>query len=310
MAPVVALASHPCAQTRGDHWARYPGGELLQTREHRVAVDDERQALDDSGVGVLFHRRRQPHDRFAGHHTVGVEHDHMRVAPAPMADEIGDVAGFAAHILAAAPVIETRRRQPRAHGEKGALFRDPDIGIGGVGEEEEVERMGLAGALDVLEDGLHGPEHPRGRFVIDRHHDRRRLAQTGRRLKAPSMRDEPHEADDAGNEPKRQPRKRDDEQNQHRPFERRDRADRNDPEHLMGAIGGERERAAEHGETGQNRPPGAARRDQRAALAGGEPHERLRRHGEGREARHRAAEGRVRAGRPRVPLGKRQAVHR
>ena len=177
MAPVIALMSHPCAQARGDDRAGDPGGELLEAREHRVAVDDERQALDDAGVGVRLHRRRQAHDRVARHHAIGVEHDHMRVMAAPMGDEIGDVAGLAAQVLAPSPVIEARLRQPRAHRQKRALLGDPDVGVGGVGDEEEVERMGLAGAFDVLEDGLHGAEHARGRLVVDRHHDRRSLAQ-------------------------------------------------------------------------------------------------------------------------------------
>ena len=102
MAPVIAVMSHPGAQARGDDRAGDPGGELLQAREHRVAVDDQRQALDDAGVGVRLHRRRQTDDRFARHQAVGVEHDHVRVMAAPMGDEIGDVAGLAAHSSCAA----------------------------------------------------------------------------------------------------------------------------------------------------------------------------------------------------------------
>ena len=159
-----------------------PGGELLEAREHRVAVDDQRQALDDAGVGIRLHGRREAHDRVPRHQAVGVEHDHMRVAAAPMGDEISDVASLAAPILAPPPVIDARLRQPRAHRQKGALLRDPDVGIGRVGDEKEVERVGLTGALDILEDGLHGAEDARGRLVVDRHHDRRSLAQARRRL--------------------------------------------------------------------------------------------------------------------------------
>src|ERR1700722_11060778 len=90
MAPVVALMSHPAAQARGDDRAGDPGRELLQAREHRVAVDDERQTLDDSGVWVRLHRRRQAYDRFPGHQTIGVKYDHVRVMAAPMGDEICD----------------------------------------------------------------------------------------------------------------------------------------------------------------------------------------------------------------------------
>ena len=40
-------------------------GKLLQASEHRVAVDDERQALDDAGVRVPFHGRGEPNDRLS-----------------------------------------------------------------------------------------------------------------------------------------------------------------------------------------------------------------------------------------------------
>ena len=64
--------------------------------------------------------------------------------------------------------------------DESALFGDPDIGVGGVGQQEEVERVRLARAFDVLENRLHGAEHARGRLVVDRHHDRRSLAQARR----------------------------------------------------------------------------------------------------------------------------------
>ena len=147
MAPVIAVVSHPRAQARGDDRAGDPGGELLQAREHRVAVDDQRRALDDAGVGVGLHRRGEADDRFPRHQAVGVEHDHMRVVAAPMGDEIGDVAGLAAHVPSPPAVVEARLRQPRAHRQERALLRDPDIGVGGVGDEEEVERMRLARRL-------------------------------------------------------------------------------------------------------------------------------------------------------------------
>jgi len=200
MAPVIALMSHPGAQASGDDWAGDPGGELLEAREHRVAVDDERQALDDAGVGVRLHRRRQAHDRFPRHQAIGVKHDHVRVMAAPMGDEIGDVAGLAAPVLAPSPIIEAGLRQSRAHRQKRALLGDPDVGVSGVGDEEKVERMRLAGAFDVLEDGLHGAEHARRRLVVDRHHDRRSLTQGWRGFGGPAMSEEPDKADNARGE--------------------------------------------------------------------------------------------------------------
>ena len=267
MAPVVAVASHPRVRARADDGAGDPGGELLQAREQRVAVDDERQALDDARVGIGLHRRSQAHDRFARHQAVGVEDDHMRVMAAPMGDEVGDVAGLAAQVLPPPSVIKARMRQARPHGHERALLRDPDIGVGRVGEQEEVERLNLPGAFDVLENRLHRAEHARGRLVVDRHHDRRPLAEPRRRRASAPVSEKPDKAGDAGGQRKRHPGERDDEEDDHRPFERRDRADRNNLEHLLGAIRRQGEGAAENEETGQNRRPGEARRNQCAPIA-------------------------------------------
>ncbi len=124
VAPVVAVAPHPGGQSRGDDRAGDAGGELLQAGEHRVAVDDERQALDDAAVRVRLHRRRETDDRVARHDAVGVEHQHVRVVAAPAGDEVGDVAGLAARVLAAPAIIDARVRQPlRASRRKPAPRR-------------------------------------------------------------------------------------------------------------------------------------------------------------------------------------------
>ena len=246
VAPVVAVAPHPRAQARADHRAGDPGGELLQAREHGVAIDDERLALDDAGVGIRLHRRRQAHDRLSRHQAVGVKDDHLRIVAAPVNDEIGDVARFAGKILAPPPVIEAGLRQARANGDESALLGDPDIGVGGVGQQEEVERVRLAGTFDVLENRLHGAEDARRRLVVDRHHDRRSFAQARRRLASAPMSEEPDKADHGGGKRERHPGKSDNEQHHHRPFKRRDRADRDDLEHLVGAICGQGQGAAEN----------------------------------------------------------------
>ena len=310
VAPVVAVPPHPRAQARADHRARHPGSELLEPREHGVAVDDERLALDDAGVGIRLHRRRESDDRLAGHQTVGVEDDHMRIVAAPVNDEIGDVARFTGQILAPPPVIETGVRQSCAKRDESALLGDPDIGVGGVGQQEEVERVRLARAFDVLENRLHGAEHARGRLVVDRHHDRRSLAQARRRLASAPTSEKPDKADDGRGKRKRHPGKRDDEQHHHGPFKRRDRADSDDPEHLVGAICGQGQGAAENQEPDQNRGAREARRDQPAAIATREPFEGLHRHSEWREARHRGAERRAHVARPGIFGRERQAVHR
>ena len=69
----------------------------------------------------------------------------MRVVAAPVDDEIGDVAGLAARDSCAAVGNRGARAASRARKrDEGALLGDPDIGVGGVGEQEEVERVRLA----------------------------------------------------------------------------------------------------------------------------------------------------------------------
>ncbi len=57
VAPVIALASRPDGDAGGDDRTINAGGELLHAREQRVAIDDERQGLNDPGVGIVLHRR-------------------------------------------------------------------------------------------------------------------------------------------------------------------------------------------------------------------------------------------------------------
>ena len=170
MAPVVAVAPHPGGEARGNDRAGDAGRELLQPGEHRVAVDDQRQALNDAAVRVRLHRRRQADDGLARHQAVGVEHQHVRIVAAPAGDEVGDVAGFAARVLAPPAIVDPRVRQALAHRDERPLLGDPDVGVGGVGEEEVVERGAEAGALDVFDDRLHRAEDARRRLVVDRHH--------------------------------------------------------------------------------------------------------------------------------------------
>ncbi len=61
MAPVIAVAAHPGGQARGQDRARQRARRTAAARANkRVAVDDQRQALDDAGVRVVLHRVREP----------------------------------------------------------------------------------------------------------------------------------------------------------------------------------------------------------------------------------------------------------
>ncbi len=173
VAPVIAVAAHPAGEAHRNDRAIDAGGELLNPREQRVAVDDQRQGLDDPAVGVGLHRGGELHDRRAGHQAVGVEHDHMRIGAAPARNEILDIAGLAARVLLAAPDRRGGRAASKAapNGDEGALLRDPDVRIGRVGEEEPVEMLAKPGRLHVLVDGLQRREDAARRLIVDRHDD-------------------------------------------------------------------------------------------------------------------------------------------
>ncbi len=159
VAPIIAVASHPSGKARGENRAGDAGSELLHPREHRVAVDDQRKALNDAAVRVRLHRRGQPDHGVARHHAVGVEHQHVRISAAPPCDEVGDVAGLAARILAPPAIKDARARQTLAHRHERPLLSDPHVGVSRIGEKKVIERQAEAGAFDVFDDGLHRAKH-------------------------------------------------------------------------------------------------------------------------------------------------------
>ena len=57
VAPVIAVAPAPGGEAGRDDRAGDARRELLHPGEQRVAVDDQRQALNDSRIGIGLHRR-------------------------------------------------------------------------------------------------------------------------------------------------------------------------------------------------------------------------------------------------------------
>ena len=300
VAPVVAVAPHPGRQAGGDHRAGDAGGELLQPREEGVAIDDQRHALDHAGVRVGLHRGGEPHDRRARNQAVGVEHQHVRIGGAPAGDEIGDVARLARGVLAPAAIVDALARQPLPHRQQRALLGDPEVGVGGVGKEEIVEMVAEPGRAHVFADRLHRGEDARRRLVVDRHDHRGPALELLRQRPEPRRPQEPDEAVDARSEGERDPGEVDDEQHDQRPFERGDLADGDHAVHLARAVGGQRGRAAEHGDPREPGRMDVARRDPASPFATVERPQRLHRHRQRRLARRRRLG--VRRGR--------QAVHR
>ncbi len=181
-----------------------------------------------------------------------------------------------------------------AKGEEARLFRDPDIGVGGVREDEEVERLDRAGLLNRFISRLQAGEYAGGRFIIGRHQHRGALAQGGQRRTgvdaerraAPADHRE-HAAHRVG-EGEADPREQDDEQRQHDGFQRCQPADREHQIHLIGREDGEQPRPADDEGTAREQAGG-----QRAPVLRHLP-QRLHRHGERGVLRQRRGERRAR----------------
>lgn len=284
--PIIAVPPHPGRKPGGDYRPVDARRELLDAGEQRVAVDDERQRLDDAGIGIGLHRGRERDDAIARHQAVGIEHEHVRVMPAPSRDEIGDVAGLAVMVLGPVTVIDARfRPEPLAKREKGALFRDPDIGMGRVGQDEIIEGSALPRRLNGFADRGERAEGARGRFIVDRHDDGGAPRQPRRSHGRPHPGGQDrHESNHGAGEGERDPREIDGEQGQQQPLQQRRAADRHDAVHFPRAIDRQRRGAPEHHETRQPRR-GMALLGQ-VRIEAGPALEGLRRHGRGPLLRH------------------------
>ena len=312
VAPIVAVPARPHREAGRDHRAIDLGGELLRARKQRVAVDDQRQRLDDAGVGVLLHGEGKARDAFAGHQAVGVEHQHVIVGAAPARDEIGDVAGLAVMVLRPVAVMDAGvGAEVLAPGQEGALLGDPGVRIGRIRQHEIVEMLAEPGRLDLLAHRRERREGAGGRFVVDRHHDRGARAQRrGQRRQAPRSPQERDEAEEPAREGKRDPGEVHGEQEEQEPLQHGGAADRHDLVHLVGAVGRERRRP---GEDEQSCEPGRAIRvgRRKRALLGARPaRQRLHRHGERALGRHGGPRRKDRRRRRRCDLDRPQGVHR
>src|SRR5204862_6377652 len=148
VAPVLPVAELPEVEAGGEHPPVDAARELLHAREQRAAVDRRRRGLDHPDVGIALHELNEAHERLAGHHAVGVEHDHVPVAPAPAPAEVGDVAALALETHLPAPVEDAVEATDRAAPlEPRLLLLDGRSRIAGVAQHEEVESLDRARTL-------------------------------------------------------------------------------------------------------------------------------------------------------------------
>ena len=245
VAPVVRGVAVPEGETRRDDRAVDAGGELLEAAEQGVAADEAGHGLDEAEAGLGLHPPDEFDDRSPPHQAVGVEDDHLLVAAAPAAAEVGDVAGLAGVVAQAVAVVNAGREGGFAQALEGRLLGEPHLGVGRVGEEEEVEAVARLGAGKVLQDRPRRRRHLPGVLVVHGQQEgRARLGQVGP-VQAGLLQEEVEEAEDRRDAVRHDPGHVDREQDEHRPFEQGHPADVEDAVHLAaeprGEDGGPRE---------------------------------------------------------------------
>ncbi len=252
VAPVIALRPVPPGNAVRDHRAVDPAGELLHPGEQCGAAGDDRQGLDQSGVGMCLQRGDQRDQRVTSHHAVGVQDQELRVGAAEPHHPLGDIAGLARGVLCPVPVEEGFCRiGADAQLQEGFLLGDPDLGVGGVAEDENVEQVGDIQCLQRCMDCVQASHHPRRRFVVGRHQQRGAGRGQGARHQQPSPA-AGHDGDEPGQcagEGQRDPGEQRDEQRQHDDRQRRRPVHRQHPIHLPRAEPGQHDRAADHQQT-------------------------------------------------------------
>ena len=190
VAPIIALGAVPPGDAMRDQRPIDAAGELLQPSEQRGATRNNRQGLDQAHPRMLLYRIHQADQRVGAHHAVGVQDEELRICGAEPRNPVGNIPRLARGVAqtvaiedAVVPASAGAQRQ-----ERGFLL-DPGIGIGGIAENEDVERLARrTGCLQSLPYRLQAGRHPLRRFIISRHQQRgaRRRNADLRRQQAPS----------------------------------------------------------------------------------------------------------------------------
>src|ERR1700722_1231870 len=130
-------------------------GELAHPPEECVAINWQRRSLDYTGVGMAFHQAHQVDQAVSSYDAVGIEHNHIPVSSAPTLAKVGDIARFTIHIFTAIPVKNTAGNAdglPEIHQRHFLAY--PDVGIGGVAQDEKLIERQQPGLLQAKISGL------------------------------------------------------------------------------------------------------------------------------------------------------------
>ena len=127
----------------------------------------DHQRLQDAQPRVALHDAGHAQDRLARHQAVGIERQEQVVALAPAPQEVADVAGLPGVVAGAAAIDGVS--EPRAPALHRRVLGGGDLGLGGVGEDEEVVGMPLPRQVQRAADLGEPRQRPVGRLVADRH---------------------------------------------------------------------------------------------------------------------------------------------
>src|SRR5208283_1440682 len=173
------------------------------------------------------------------------------------------------------------------HSEEGLLLGDENFRIGGIGQKEPFEGVAEAAGPDFFDHRLKRGKDAHGCLVVNRHHDRRALMQRIRwRGWLRRNQEKPDKTSNGTREGERNPRKIGNKEKQKCPFEKRYAADLNNLIHLVGAVAGQGQTAAEHEKPRQPTAKNPVAVEILVALGAVEPCKALRRHRERRFGWH------------------------
>jgi hypothetical protein len=166
VSPEIAGAAVPEGKPRRQHRAVEPARELLVSCEQRVAPDRDRNRLHQAEIRVVFDDRGKLDQGFAGHEAVRVQNQHVIVAGTPAAAPVGHISGLLAGVRGAA-VVEDVRAEIFAipDGLKGRFLVYPDVRVGRIAQDEEVEIALLAELGNRAHRGHGKSEYPRRRLA-------------------------------------------------------------------------------------------------------------------------------------------------
>ncbi|MPL98195.1 hypothetical protein SDC9_44395 [bioreactor metagenome] len=163
VAAVLGVAELPEMEPCGQQGAVDVVGELLHPGDEGFPVHRLGGCLEDADVRPGLHDLNQPHQCLSRHDAVRIENGHVPVAFSPAPAEVGHVAALPLGVACPLPVEDTPEGAFfDAEAVPGLFLLHPDVRVGGVTQQEEVEPLqgsrlpdGVVGCPQPGDDPLH-----------------------------------------------------------------------------------------------------------------------------------------------------------